>query len=94
VRAEDATELARRLADGHAWSGHASEFPECADRESFAALTAQILEHASHRRALAMSRVAYWHDQSGTIVIVDPASEDGGTVFRPRDGRAYFERIV
>ena len=44
-------------------------------------------------RMLARGRAAYWHNESGTIVLLSPSDPDGGTCFKPGEGRRYFESI-
>jgi filamentous hemagglutinin len=42
---------------------------------------------------LPSNRLAYWNDQEQTVVIVNPHDPDGGTAFRPDDGKAYFDDL-
>ena len=85
--------LPQRIAHGHAWGEHRFEFPEVADQEVFTTLVEQILR-TGERKDLRRDRVAYWSEDAEAIVIVSPADPDGGTVFRPARGRAYFDELV
>ncbi len=42
---------------------------------------------------LSRGRKAWWDSETGTVVIHDPNHPDLGTVFRPDDGRAFFDRL-
>ena len=44
-------------------------------------------------KALKRGRTAYWNDEEGIIVIIHPNNPDGGTAFRPDDGKDYFDRL-
>lgn len=39
-------------------------------------------------------RKAYWDDTSGVIVITDPKNKDGGTAFKPTDGKNYYDTEI
>ncbi|MDT0380066.1 DUF6531 domain-containing protein [Streptomyces sp. DSM 42041] len=39
-------------------------------------------------------RSAYWDPETGAVVIEDPGSPHGGTVFTPQEGRSYFDNEV
>ena len=44
-------------------------------------------------KQLSKGRSAYWNDQEKMVVIRDPKSPDGGTAFRPTNGKAYFNNL-
>lgn len=46
----------------------------------------------SEEKELKNNRRAYWDDSTQVIVIEEPGDTDGGTAFRPDDGKAYFDR--
>jgi hypothetical protein len=50
-----------------------------------------LLNNSSKIKELKNNRVAYWHQETGTIVIRNPGSIDGGTAFQPSEGIFYFE---
>ena len=63
--------------------------------KQFGDLVDNIVANAtgSDVRKLSRGRTAYWDGETGTVVIHDPKSKDGGTAFRPKDGREYFEGL-
>jgi hypothetical protein len=88
---------ARQIADGHAYDKHVvegGEFPEVGSRGEFAAHISEVMRSPSASQPLERDRTAYYSDDAGTIVIEDPQHLDGGTCFRPADGRAYYDRII
>jgi len=36
----------------------------------------------------------FWRDEDGTMVVKGPNVRDGGTAFRPWEGKIYFNRQV
>jgi uncharacterized protein RhaS with RHS repeats len=90
--AEDADgSVASRIANGHAFSDHIDEFP-FSSSDDFEDHISDVMENGDSR-SLSSGRTAYYHDDSNTVVIHDPASEDQGTAFRPTGGRGYFDRL-
>lgn len=81
--------VARGIAKGHARDNH---FPA----DDVDELTGDVEEVMKNYDDKKMSkdgrRTAYWHEKLKMIVIEDPGNKDGGTVFRPDDGKAYFGR--
>jgi hypothetical protein len=45
-------------------------------------------------KQLARGRTGYWNDAEGTVVIFDPSELNGGTAFRPKNGKSYFDENV
>jgi filamentous hemagglutinin len=45
-------------------------------------------------KQLSNGRTAYWNDKEKMVVIHDPKSPDGGTAFRPTNGKAYFDNSL
>ncbi|MDQ2756088.1 MAG: hypothetical protein M3Y71_05925 [Actinomycetota bacterium] len=84
---------ARRIAEGHAWTKHVvagGEFPQITTPEQFTRLIEDVLLHGEGRpSAIYPGKTYYWKD--GTFVVIDPRNPDGGTAFRPHQGREYFE---
>lgn len=93
--------VARRIAEGHAYE-HDGEFPELADlsdEEAIAVFTDLVQRAMSDPRTQTKTsgnRTAYWwpggDGHNPMLVITDTANADGGTAFRPSDGKAYFDR--
>lgn len=87
--------LAKGIADGHAFEKHVDEFAviQVETREQFARHIENVVNKPTATRDLRRGRSAYWDEGTGTVVIKDPSSADGGTAFRPRTGRSYFEGL-
>ncbi|WP_148259022.1 mAFB alternative [Simkania negevensis] len=85
---------AQEIAWGHAFEKHIlyqGEFPGwIRTRSHLAQHIESILNKPSAIKALKNNRIAYWHYETGTIVIRNPSALDGGTVFQPRRGYEYF----
>jgi hypothetical protein len=45
-------------------------------------------------KQLSNGRTAYWSDKEKMVVIHDPYNPDGGTAFRPTQGRYYFDVVL
>jgi len=90
--------IARNVSKGHAYDKHVmeqAEYPVIRSPEEFGELIEYVMNNPTEKKAgLLGGRTAYWHDPSGTIVFRNPRHPDGGTVFRPSEGRAYFETKV
>ena len=81
-----------RIAAGHAFAKHGAEFGFTA-RAELAAHIDRIIASPSASRHLSRGREAYWDDATGTVVICDPSTADGGTAFKPDRGRKYYEGL-
>ena len=92
----EAASVAQKIASGHAYDKHVvaeGQFPGIASRAAFAALIQAIIEHPTASRQLTSERTAWWDEASGTVVIANPHDRDGGTCFKPRAGRPYFDHL-
>lgn len=99
------TARAERIAKGHAWFKHKSEFlagtviaglamppaPKVTTIPEFKSLILSVMSSTTNK-PLMNGRIAYWGASTGTIVVYDPASNDCGTTFRPVDGKPYYNR--
>jgi hypothetical protein len=81
-----------RIAAGHAFAEHGGEMGFRTPSD-MAAFIDRIIANSSASRSLSRGRRAFWDGSSGTVVICDPSTSDGGTAFRPRRGRRYFEDL-
>ncbi|MES1223575.1 MAG: hypothetical protein ABUT20_49220 [Bacteroidota bacterium] len=82
---------AERIGNGHAWGKHKSEFPEIKTQDEFKELIDKIMTSpGSLHKKLLRGREAWFDTKTNTVVIKDPNSTDGGTMFRPKDGVKYF----
>ena len=100
-------EIADKIAHGHAWTNHGSEFSEkkkianieMPDTQKIATVE-DFQNHISTiitintPKTIPGNRKVYWDALTGTIVFYDPNSNDCGTAFRPNDGQAYYERVL
>jgi RHS repeat-associated protein len=86
---------AKAIAAGHAFSKHGGEFADIGinTEEQFAKHIERVMTNPTATRDLEKGRVAYWDAQSGTVVIHDPNSLDGGTAFIPTRGLDYFNGL-
>jgi len=48
---------------------------------------------ATDSKNLEGGRTAYYDAESNTLVMVDPSSPDGGTVFKPGAGQSYYDNL-
>jgi hypothetical protein len=91
-------QTADQIANGHAFDKHVTqqgEFPGVANRQQFAAAICQAMENAKGGdvRQLSGGRTAYWDNNNGMVVIHNPAAADGGTAFKPKNGKTYFDNL-
>ena len=83
---------AQEIAGGHAFGKHASEFG-FKTRPEMAAHVERVMANPDATKNLLRGRTAYWDEATQSVVIRDPSSPDGGTVLKPRLGRAYFDNL-
>jgi filamentous hemagglutinin len=104
--ARDPAGIARHIAEGHAWAKHGAEYapgrvidgrpyagPPVRTADDFAGLVGAGIARPDAAKPLARGRRAYWEEDYGGVVIVDPRNPDCGTAFRPNRGRAYFDGL-
>ena len=89
--------IGEQISSGHAYNKHVIRQQEFTDLNinspaDFARHIENIVANPSESKKLSNGRSAYWDDKSGTIVIRDPNSKDGGTAFRPTLGKTYFDK--
>jgi filamentous hemagglutinin len=86
---------ARRIAGGHAFDKHViqrGEYPGISTREEFADLIDEVMSHPTDIKDLQQDRTGYWHEGLRTVVITNPHRPDGGTAFRPPEGKDYYDK--
>ncbi|AYD67039.1 filamentous hemagglutinin N-terminal domain-containing protein [Achromobacter sp. B7] len=88
----------REISGGHAFEKHVIQKGEYKDlgittREQFALHIESVVNKPTAFRELSGGRTAYWDNVSGTVVIRNPKAVDGGTAFRPVNGKAYFDGL-
>ena len=89
--------IGEQISGGHAYNKHVIRQQEFTDLNinspaDFARHIESIVANPSESKKLSNGRSTYWDDKSGTIVIRDPNSKDGGTAFRPTLGKTYFDK--
>jgi len=100
-------DIANKIAHGHAWTNHSSEFVEKKRIANLEMPETQKIgnpeEFQNHintiittktPKIISGNRKVYWDDNTGTIVFYDPHSNDCGTAFRPNDGKEYYEGVL
>jgi hypothetical protein len=96
------TESSKRIADkiskGHAYDKHvknrSKDFPEIKNRRQFKKHIEEVMNNPSKVKKLERGRTGYLDKDSGTIVVHNPKSPDGGTAFRPGNPERYFENTL
>ncbi len=102
----DHTDLANKIAHGHAFTKHSAEFvkgaekaglkfpdPTIGNADAFATFLKDILDDPDVSRGLSNGRTAHWDSRTGTVIIYNPIPADCGTAFRPDLGKAYFDDL-
>lgn len=85
---------AERIGHGHAFSKHGDQFEAVESPEDLSQLATDIIGR-NEPEALANGRLGYWDEREQAVVVIDPDSRtaDLGTVFKPKDGKLYFQRL-
>ena len=84
VRQWEPSDLAKRIASGHAGSVHFAHVSQ----PELAAMIQLVIDTGRAKRH--RDRSLYWHPDSGLAVLLNPRDPDGGTAF-PSDAE-YFGR--
>ncbi|RPF87716.1 polymorphic toxin MafB class 3, partial [Neisseria gonorrhoeae] len=90
--------IGEQISSGHAYNKHVIRQQEFMDLNinspaDFARHIENIVSHPTNMKELPRGRTAYWDDKTGTIVIRDKNSDDGGTAFRPTSGKKYYDDL-
>jgi filamentous hemagglutinin len=83
---------ASQIASGHGWAKHQGEFPGW-DQGKYEDTVRETMQQPDEVRTLSNNRTAYWNAKENMVVIENPADPDGGTAFRPMNGKAYFDEL-
>lgn len=62
--------------------------------DDLARIVERVRTQGDYRRSLPGGRRAFYDSRDNTVVIRNPNSKDGGTVFRPDDGLDYFNNVL
>ncbi|MDB9489241.1 phosphatase PAP2 family protein [Dolichospermum circinale CS-534/05] len=87
---------AQEIAGGHAFEKHVinkAEFPGITTKQQFAEHIENVISNPTASKQLSNGRSAFWDDASGTVVIKNPNAVDGGTAFRPTNGKSYYDSL-
>ena len=90
--------VGKEIAGGHAFEKHVLQQGEFTGlgirtRAQFAQHIENVVKNPTSTKELSSGRSAYWDQSTGTVVIRNPKASDGGTAFRPVNGRAYFDNL-
>jgi RHS repeat-associated protein len=91
--------ISQEIAGGHAFEKHIisqGEFPGwIRTRGQFQKHIESVLSETSDFKTLSGGKQAWWHEQSGTVVIRNPNATDGGTAFQVelQKARTYFKAL-
>jgi len=90
--------VGKEIAGGHAFEKHVLQQGEFTGlgirtRTQFAQHIENVVKNPTSSKQLSNGRSAYWDQSTGTVVIRNPKASDGGTAFRPLNGRAYFDNL-
>ncbi|MCU6368761.1 hypothetical protein [Enterobacter quasiroggenkampii] len=90
--------VGKEIAGGHAFEKHVLQQGEFTGlgirtRARFARHIENDVKNPTSTKELSNGRSAYWDQSTGTVVIRNPKASDGGTAFRPVNGRAYFDNL-
>lgn len=89
----DVDAISTDIAAGHAYEKHVvtrGEFPGVRTRGELADVVRDVISTGAQKQ-LPNDRVAYW--RGDVIVVTNPRDPDAGTVFAPKDGKAYFDLL-
>ena len=95
-------DIAKKISSGHAFKKHVKAtfrnnkpFKDIGvnSQAAFAKHIENVIRAPTAIKTLDRSRKAYWHRPSGTVVIHNPKADDGGTAFRPGNGKEYFDGL-
>lgn len=92
LNAEEAQEEACGIAEGHAFDKHGEEFGVDTPEE-LEEIIDDTISGATHTTNLERGRSAYYDEETNTLVIIDPANPDGGTVYKPANGLETFDNL-
>jgi len=90
--------ISQEIAGGHAFEKHILNQGEFCrwirTKKQLAQHIEMVLNKPTAVKELVRNRTAYWHQETGTIIIRTPSALDGGTVFQPTMGYEYFLKKI
>jgi RHS repeat-associated protein len=92
--------ISEKIGAGHAFAKHVVAEGQFKDlgistQAQLQGFVQGIMQNAAGAdvRTLSKGRTGYWDAATGSVVIHDPRNADLGTVFRPTNGRQYFDNL-
>jgi len=89
-----ASATATSIGNGHSFAKHKHEFPVTTTAELVTIVEGVILSPTAQFKDLARGRSAYYDAAANVVVVVNPATADKGTVFKPDDRQIYYDGLV
>jgi pyocin large subunit-like protein len=85
--------IASKIANGHAFRKHSHEFG-INSKGAFASMIQDIMKNPTETKIGSGGQRLYWSDKYGAFLSVNPNDKKGdfGTVFKPTDGKKYYDR--
>lgn len=69
------------------------EFPDMRSLDDYARHIAEVMTNwTAKKEFIDGDRKLYWDKTTGTIVWRDPGAREGGSAFRPKNAKKYFDR--
>jgi len=86
--------VAYQIGQGHAFDEHADEFGASTSADLSSIVRSVINDPSAEVGSLSNGRTLFYDRASNTLVIVDPNSEDSGSIYKPRGGQSYVNRLL
>jgi hypothetical protein len=86
--------FAESIGSGHAYDKHVvkeGQYPNIGSKEDFIDFLEGVMLKPSDLKVRKKGRKVYWDEMTETIIIRSPEVKDGGTAFKPKRRRAYFD---
>lgn len=90
---EKRKKASQKIGKGHAWEEHKDQFPDIETPEELGELAEDIMEYPDDVKELENGRTGFWDEKTKSLVIHDPNHDDEGTIFKPDDGKKYFDNL-
>jgi RHS repeat-associated core domain len=90
--------IAEEISGGHAFEKHVLNQGEFSGwirtKNQLSQHIEKVINNPTEIKKLRGNRMAYWHQETGTVVIHNSRALDGGTVFQPKNGYEYFVKEI
>jgi hypothetical protein len=93
----DYSKISTNISNWHAFKKHIHEFKSLwiTTREELGTHALNIMnkvDGTENMKFLKNWRKAFWDNSSWTVVIFNPKAKDSWTIFRPKEGKEYFDK--